>query len=119
MVNLAQKKCVACEGGVASLQGEELLGFAKELGSEWKIINDHHLEREFIFKLEREFIFKDFKQALAFTNQVGAIAEEEGHHPDLSLGWGKVKITLWTHAVDGLSENDFILAAKINQLRDK
>ena len=105
---LTNQKCVPCEGGVPPLKGKELLEFAQELGDAWNIVNDHHLERE--------FKFKDFKEALAATNQIGALAEEEGHHPDLNLGWGKLKVTLWTHAVKGLSKNDFILAAKINHL---
>ena len=108
MVSLSHKKCVPCEGGTPPLQSHEILEYAKELGNGWKVVNDHHLEKE--------FTFKNFKEALAFTNKIGALAEEEGHHPDIFLRWGKVKVTLWTHAVGGLSENDFILASKINQL---
>jgi 4a-hydroxytetrahydrobiopterin dehydratase len=104
---LATQKCAPCEGGTPALKGRALEEFAEKLGHGWKIIDDHHLEKE--------FEFKDFQQALAFTNQVGALAEEQGHHPDISLGWGKVRVTLWTHSVDGLSENDFILAAKIQR----
>jgi 4a-hydroxytetrahydrobiopterin dehydratase len=76
--------------------------------SQWKIVDEHHIVRS--------FKFPDFKSALAFVNKVGEVAEEQGHHPDILLGWGKVEITTWTHAVDGLSESDFILAAKIDQL---
>jgi 4a-hydroxytetrahydrobiopterin dehydratase len=76
--------------------------------AEWKVINDHHLTRA--------FTFPDFKQALDFVNKVGALAEEQGHHPDIMLKWGKVEITLWTHKIDGLTESDFIMAAKISRL---
>ncbi|HEX6822588.1 MAG TPA: 4a-hydroxytetrahydrobiopterin dehydratase [Candidatus Sulfotelmatobacter sp.] len=104
---LADKKCVPCRGGVPPIKGEEL----KKLHDcipEWEVVSEHHLHRE--------FRFPDFKQALDFVNQVGAIAEQEGHHPDILLGWGKVGITLWTHTIDGLTESDFILAAKIERL---
>lgn len=79
----------------------------KEIG-EWEVVENHHLATA--------FRFPDFKTALEFVNRVGEIAEEQGHHPDISLSWGRVEITLWTHKIDGLSESDFILAAKINQL---
>ncbi len=108
MLILSEKKCLPCEGGVAPLKGKKLLEYAQVVGSEWKVVND--------LQLERVFKFKDFKEALSFANKVGAIAEEEQHHPDIELGWGRVKITLWTHAINGLSENDFIIAAKINHL---
>ena len=109
MVNeLAQKKCVPCHGGIPPLKGQELLSIYKKLGHNWKIINDHHIEKE--------FTFKNFREALDFTVKVGELAEEEGHHPDIYLAWGKVKITLWTHKIDGLSESDFILAAKADSL---
>lgn len=81
----------------------------EDLKGDWKVVNEHHLEKE--------YQFKDFKEALDFTNQIGALAEEEGHHPDIHLGWGKVRIALWTHKINGLSENDFILAAKISRLK--
>lgn len=108
MVNLSEKQCAACKGGIAPLQGDALETIKKELGEGWNVINEHHLEKE--------FIFKDFKEALAFTNQVGALAEEQGHHPDIHLAWGKTRIVLWTHKINGLSEGDFILAAKIETL---
>lgn len=108
MSQLAQKKCVPCRGGVPPLKGEELEKFQTELGGNWKVIEAHHLEKE--------FSFEDFKSALDFTNRVGALAEEEGHHPDIYLAWGKVKITTWTHKINGLTESDFILAAKIDTL---
>lgn len=105
---LADKTCVPCRGGVPPLKGEELRGFSKQV-PDWQVTNEHHLNRE--------FIFPDFKQALDFVNRVGALAEEQGHHPDIFLTWGKVGITIWTHKVDGLTESDFILAAKINRLK--
>ena len=105
MSSLANEKCIPCRGGVPALKGEELAALARELGAEWRVVDEHHLERE--------FRFPDFAQALAFTNEVGAIAEEEGHHPDIYLAWGKVRVTIWTHKVDGLTRSDFVLAAKI------
>ena len=77
--------------------------------TQWTIVDEHHIVRP--------YKFPDFKSALAFVNHVGELAEQQGHHPDILLGWGKVEITLWTHAVDGLTESDFILAAKIDELR--
>jgi 4a-hydroxytetrahydrobiopterin dehydratase len=108
MSELAQKKCVACEGGVAPLNRTEAEVLMKQL-NEWRLSGDAKW-------LSKEFKFKDFAQALSFTDQVGAIAEGEGHHPDILLSYGKAVIELTTHAIDGLSENDFILAAKIDEL---
>lgn len=105
--SLANEKCVPCRGGVPAVKGDELRGLAEELGGGWKVVEEHHLEKE--------WSFPDFVSALAFTNRVGAIAEEEGHHPDIYLAWGKVRITIRTHKVDGLSRSDFILAAKIDR----
>jgi 4a-hydroxytetrahydrobiopterin dehydratase len=105
---LADKSCVPCRGGVPALKGEELRKLHNSI-PEWHVVDEHHLQRE--------FRFPDFKQALDFVNRVGAIAEGEGHHPDILLGWGKVGITVWTHKVDGLTESDFILAAKIDRLK--
>jgi 4a-hydroxytetrahydrobiopterin dehydratase len=106
--DLAQQRCVPCEGATAALTGDELRGYFAKLGDEWELAEEHHLEKE--------VRFVNFADALDFTNQVGAVAEAEGHHPDLLLGWGRVKIFLWTHAADGLTKNDFILAAKISRL---
>ena len=103
-MDLSQKKCSACAQATAPLKGAVLQTLYKQLPPGWKIVDEHHLERE--------FTFKNFKEALAFVNSIGAIAEEEGHHPDIFLAWGKVKITLYTHKIGGLSESDFILAAK-------
>jgi len=104
---LADKKCVPCRGGVPSLEGKELEALHKHV-PQWSIVNQH--------QLNRAFAFPDFKQALDFVNRVGALAEEQGHHPDILLAWGKAEITLWTHKVDGLTESDFIMAAKIDRL---
>jgi 4a-hydroxytetrahydrobiopterin dehydratase len=106
MGELASKKTGDGEGGV--LRGDALRKLEKELGPGWKVVNEH--------QLEREYKFKDFREALAFTNKVGELAESEGHHPDIFLGWGQVKLTIWTHSKDGLTQSDFVLAAKIDKL---
>ena len=107
MSELAQGTCIPCRGGVPPLKGEELDALQEKLGNGWQIINEHHLEKE--------YIFADFRQALDFTVKVGEVAENQGHHPDIYLAWGKVKLTIWTHKIDGLTESDFILAAKADQ----
>ena len=104
---LADKTCVPCRGGVPPLKGQELELLHRNV-PEWTVADEHHLHRE--------FRFPDFKQALDFVNRVGAVAEEQGHHPDILLAWGKAGITLWTHKIDGLTESDFIMAAKIDRL---
>ncbi len=109
MSALAQKECVPCKGAVDRLNGPALDKLASQLPKGWQIVAGHHLEKE--------FKFKDFRQALDFTNAVGELAEAQGHHPDIYLAWGKVKVTVWTHKVDGLTESDFILAAKADELR--
>jgi len=106
--NLAEKECVPCKGGTAPLKGEALQQFKDELGGEWQVVEEH--------QLERNFDFPDFRQALDFTNKVGELAETQNHHPDIYLSWGKVKLTLWTHKIEGLSESDFVFAAKVDQL---
>ncbi len=105
MTELARKNCVPCRGGVPPLQGPELAALAMQV-PEWRVVNNHHINRT--------FAFPDFKAALAFVNRVGVIAEQEGHHPDIFLTWGKAEITTYTHKIDGLTESDFILAAKID-----
>ncbi len=105
---LANEKCIPCRGGVPPLKGEELQATARELGGGWRVVEEHHLEKD--------FTFPDFAQALSFTNAIGAIAEREGHHPDIHLSWGKVRVQTWTHKVDGLTRSDFILAAKVDQI---
>ena len=104
---LADKICVPCRGGVPPLKGNALKRLQVEI-PEWNVVTEHHLHRE--------YRFPDFKQALAFVNRVGEVAEEQGHHPDIMLAWGKVGVTLWTHKIDGLTESDFIMAAKIDRL---
>jgi 4a-hydroxytetrahydrobiopterin dehydratase len=110
MSSLADKTCVPCRGGVPPLTGKDLADIHSQLpeSAQWNIVNEHHIGRT--------FKFPDFKSALAFVNRVGQLAEEQGHHPDILLAWGKVEITTWTHAVNGLTESDFILAAKIDRL---
>jgi 4a-hydroxytetrahydrobiopterin dehydratase len=108
MSDLASKTCVPCKGGVPPLAGKELEALAKQV-PQWKVVNGHHITRT--------FTFPDFRQALAFVNKAGEIAEQQGHHPDILLSWGKAEITTWTHKIDGLTESDFILAAKIDKLK--
>ena len=108
MAGLAEKECVTCKGGVPPLKGQELARLAGELKEGWRVVDEHHLEKQ--------FKFKNFREALTFTNKVGELAEAQGHHPDIYLTWGEVKVTIWTHKVNGLTESDFILAAKIDQL---
>jgi 4a-hydroxytetrahydrobiopterin dehydratase len=105
---LARMDCVPCKGGVPPLRGPELADLEKRLGGSWRTVDQHHLEKE--------FPFKDFREALAFTNEIGELAESQGHHPDIHLAWGKVKVTIWTHKIDGLTESDFVLAAKVDRL---
>ena len=105
-MELTNKKCVPCEGGVPALNLDQTNEFFKEIPS-W-IFKDE--------KVHRQFEFKDFKEAMVFVNKVADIAEQEGHHPDIAIHWNKVDIDLWTHAIQGLSENDFIVAAKIDKI---
>ena len=105
-MNLADKHCVPCRGGVPPLKGAELQRYAAQL-SDWKVVDEHHLNKT--------FIFPDFKTALDFVNRVGAVAEEEGHHPDITLTWGRVDVKTYTHKIDGLTESDFVLAAKTDR----
>ena len=104
MPDLANKKCIPCKGGILPLDKRGLTDLLGQLGTGWKVVDDHHLEKE--------YLFKDFRSALDFTNRIGEQAELQGHHPDICLSWGRVMLTIWTHKVDGLTENDFILAAK-------
>ena len=108
MSELAKKRCVPCRGGVPALKGDQIKSLLAELGGDWQAVDEHHLEKE--------YQFKDFVTALSFTNAVGEIAEEEEHHPDIYLTWGKVGLKIWTHKIDGLTESDFILAAKADQV---
>jgi len=106
---LAQKRCIPCEGGVAPLGATDAQVLLQHLHEGWMLVDDAHL-------LAREFHFKDFKEAMVFANKVADIAEAEQHHPDLAISWGSVTVELTTHAISGLSENDFILAAKIDEI---
>jgi 4a-hydroxytetrahydrobiopterin dehydratase len=108
MTDLASRKCAPCAAGTPALKGEELRDLYGQLEG-WTMVNEHHLEKE--------YRFQDFREALAFVNRLGEVAEQEGHHPDIFLSWGKVTVTLWTHSVGGLSESDFILAAKTDRVR--
>lgn len=110
-MELAKQKCLPCEGGVPPLVGQQLSDYKAQLDHEapgWELKTTK--------KLERLFKFPDFQSALAFVNQVGALAEKEGHHPNIEFGWGFARVLIWTHAIDGLSQADFALAAKIDQL---
>ena len=107
-MSLAEKTCTPCRGGVPPLQGEALDKLQAQVAG-WQVMDGHHLWKA--------YTFPDFRTALDFVNKTGAIAEAEGHHPDLFLSWGKVEVKIWTHKIDGLTESDFILAAKIDQIR--
>ena len=106
-MSLADKTCVPCRGGVPPLKGDALNPLKAEV-PDWEVVSEHHLKKA--------FKFPDFKQALDFVNRAGAIAEEQGHHPDILLAWGKAEVTIFTHKIDGLTESDFVLAAKINRV---
>lgn len=106
-MNLTEKKCAPCEGPVPRLTPDEIRPFAAAVPA-WKVKEDR--------KLERRFTFADFLAAMAFVNRMADLAEAEGHHPDFAVQYSLVDVTIWTHAICGLSENDFILAAKIDQL---
>lgn len=106
MSGLSKETCVPCRGGVPPLAGEELEALTRELGGGWLVADEHHLTKQ--------YSFPDFAAALAFTNRIGEIAEEQGHHPDIHLAWGSVGVEIWTHKIDGLTRSDFILAAKID-----
>jgi len=107
MSELASKQCVPCMGGVPPLEGPEITRLLGLLGNGWKVVGNHHLEKQ--------YDFPDFRMALDFTNRVGEVAEGQGHHPDIYLAWGKVVLTIWTHKIDGLTESDFIFAAKADR----
>ena len=109
MNTLAEKQCVPCKGGVPPLKGQELARLARELDAGWQVLEER--------QLEKEYRFEDFREALCFTNRVGELAEAQGHHPDIYLAWGKVKLTIWTHKINGLTEGDFVLAAKADRLK--
>lgn len=107
MSDLASQQCVPCRGGVPPMEKDEIEKLLKELDG-WEAINEHHLSKN--------YKYKDFREALDFVNEVGNLAEEQGHHPDICFGWGKVEISIWTHKINGLTTSDFVLAAKIDNL---
>jgi 4a-hydroxytetrahydrobiopterin dehydratase len=108
MDKLTEKRCAPCEGGVDPMTRADFEVYLEQV-SEWDVLDDK--------KLERTFEFSNFKQALEFVNKAGDIAEDEGHHPDLFIhSWNKVKVSLWTHAIGGLSINDFVVASKIDRI---
>jgi len=107
MADLAERQCVPCRGGVPPMKGDEIEKLSIQL-EEWQVVNEHHLQRT--------YEFKNFAETLEFVNRVGKLAEQQGHHPDICFGWGKADISIWTHKIDGLTESDFVLAAKIDRL---
>jgi 4a-hydroxytetrahydrobiopterin dehydratase len=109
-MSLSEKTCIPCREGVPALPGEELEKLKAQVPG-WQVVEGHHLLKV--------YTFPNFRTALDFVNRAGEIAETEGHHPDLLLSWGKVEVKIWTHKIDGLTESDFILAAKIEQLHHK
>ena len=108
MTDLTAKSCVPCSLGTPVLEENEIIDYMKNLAEEWKVFDNK--------RIERKLKFKDFREALDFTVKVGELAEKEGHHPDILLSWGRVVLTLTTHKIGGLSDNDFILASKIDKL---
>jgi len=108
MTDLADKRCIPCKGGVPPLEGDALSDLHVDLGHDWDLVDGHHLER--LYK------FPDFQQALDFTQRVGQMAEEQDHHPEITLTWGKVKLKIYTHKIGGLTESDFVWAAKADRL---
>ena len=107
-MDLTAQKCVPCEGGVKPFDSSEIKIYSSYLKLSWEVDDDH--------KIQKEFTFKDFKEAIVFVNKVAEIAESEGHHPDIEISYNKVEIELWTHAIGGLSVNDFIVARKIEEI---
>jgi 4a-hydroxytetrahydrobiopterin dehydratase len=105
---LLKNQCIPCQGGVQPLKHEEFEKLLEQLSEGWQVIDGHHLEKK--------YKFKNFRQALDFVNKIGKLAETQGHHPDVYLAWGKVKLKIWTHKIDGLHKNDFVLAAKADEL---
>ena len=111
MDNLKNKKCVPCEGGVKSFNIDEIHKYQKKVDG-WDVKKNS----DEVYFLEKKFTFKNFIESQKFVNKIGMIAEQEGHHPDISFGWGYANIMVTTHAIEGLSENDFILASKIDKI---
>ena len=110
MAELASRECVPCRGGVPPMRADEIKNFIKQLRG-WEVVKEHHLRKT--------FEFTNFREALDFVNLVGELSEEQGHHPDICFGWGRAEVTIWTHKIDGLTESDFILAAKIDAIEKR
>ncbi len=110
MSDLANKTCAPCNAQTPTLQGDEVFRLATQVPG-WEVVEGHHLRRR--------YSFRNFSEALRFVNRIGELAEEQGHHPDIGVGWGYVEVRVWTHAIDGLSENDFVLAAKVDALGEE
>jgi len=108
MSELSQKHCVPCKGGIPPLEGPAIAALLEQLDDSWSVVDDHHLVKT--------YDFPDFATALALVNRIGEVAEAEGHHPDLHLGWGRVRVEIWTHKIDGLTLSDFVLAAKCDDV---
>jgi len=108
MTDLSERKCIPCSGGIPALSGDEISALKPKLDSKWHVVNNHHLSRS--------FKFNNFAAAISFVNLIGEVAENENHHPEIQFGWGYANIEIWTHKIDGLTESDFILAAKIDQI---
>lgn len=108
MENLSNKKCIPCQGGIPPLTEDEIKKYLPQIKDDWQVIDSK--------KLHKQFTFNNFKEAIDFTNKVAEISEEEGHHPNILINYNNVEIDIWTHKIDGLHENDFILASKIDNL---
>jgi 4a-hydroxytetrahydrobiopterin dehydratase len=109
MSQLASRRCVPCQGGTDPLKGAALDALHSQLDGGWEVVDEHHLHKR--------YDFDDFRGALDFVDRVGEMAEEQGHHPDVYLAWGKVELEVWTHKIDGLTESDFVFAARADALR--
>lgn len=107
MAELSERQCVPCRGGVPPLKGAEIQDLLDQLEG-WQAVDEHHLQKT--------YRFQDFRESLQFVNRIGELSEAQGHHPDICFGWGKAEVTIWTHKIDGLTESDFVLAAKIDKL---
>lgn len=108
MSDLAGRDCVPCRGGIPPMRGDEIKEFLNQLGGDWRVVEEHHLTKR--------YEFKNFREAQEFVTRVGDLAEQQGHHPDICFGWGYAEVTIYTHKIAGLSESDFVLAAKIDAL---
>ena len=108
MSDLASKKCIPCQGGVPPLKGDELDKLMTQLGNHWELVDEHHLRKT--------YEFSSFRESLNFTNRIGELAEDEGHHPEIHLSFKKVTLEMWTHKIDGLTESDFVFSAKADTL---